>query len=294
MTDKAQASAFLRVLFGGYGDGWIEARSIKDGAIHRASYRLPYALTDEHARVVDELIGQANRGWDVYVGVLPRCAPHGPGHPVGRKAIEQVGVAWIDLDAKVPGANASLLGDCDIVVSSGNGWHGYKVVSPPTRVSSDKDRKTIESKLRSWCIGICPGTDNVSDLARILRVPGTINWKDKANPKPVQLVKPPVVAEDAPRINRWFPWFHDEALQELLVAAEAGQLGRANPRLELPSGRWAMDLDVFVINAHDGCMVARRDRQWMQLVVQAWLDLPYIVAHVYGRDVDDCRFGLDI
>lgn len=295
MTERTQASAFLRVLFGAYGDGWIEARAIKDGAVTRHTYRLPYALREDHWRMVDELIGLSDRGWDVYVGVLPRIAPPGPGHPGGRKAIEQIGIAWIDLDRKVDGAELSMLDDCDMVVSTGNGWHGYKTVSPPTRVASDRDRKQVEQRLRSWCLSVCPGVDNVSDLPRILRLPGTRNHKDKANPKPVELLRCPIeIPEDAPRINRWHPWFTFPMLADLLVAAEAGTLGIAKPRLELPSGRWANNLDWFVTTAHHGCMVARRDPQWMQLVVQAWMDLPYILAHVYGRDAQECLFDLEV
>ena len=71
-----------------------------------------------------------------------------------------------------------------IVVNSGNGIHGYWLLDKPFIIETEEDRKHIssifkgfgryvnsEAKKRGWKI------DSVYDLARILRVPGTINHK---------------------------------------------------------------------------------------------------------------------
>ncbi|MDO4200400.1 MAG: DUF927 domain-containing protein [Clostridia bacterium] len=71
-----------------------------------------------------------------------------------------------------------------IIVNSGNGIHGYWLLDKPFIIETEEDRKHIssifkgfgryvnsEAKKRGWKI------DSVYDLARILRVPGTINHK---------------------------------------------------------------------------------------------------------------------
>ena len=71
-----------------------------------------------------------------------------------------------------------------IVVNSGNGIHGYWLLDKPFIIETEEDRKHIssifmgfgkyvngEAKKHGWKI------DSVYDLARILRVPGTINHK---------------------------------------------------------------------------------------------------------------------
>ena len=129
-TDAGQAIAFLRHLFKPYSDGFIEIRPLSKVKPHanRTTYRLPHCLKGEEGQALTQhIMSLAMRGYDVYVGVCPRVAPEGPGRKLGKDAIEQVGVVWIDLDAKVPGSSQALLDGCDIVVSTGNGWHGYKV-----------------------------------------------------------------------------------------------------------------------------------------------------------------------
>ena len=71
-----------------------------------------------------------------------------------------------------------------IIVNSGNGIHGYWLLDKPFIIETEEDRKHIssifkgfgkyvngEAKKRGWKI------DSIYDLARILRVPGTINHK---------------------------------------------------------------------------------------------------------------------
>lgn len=73
-----------------------------------------------------------------------------------------------------------------IIVNSGNGIHSYWLLDKPSIIKNESDRKNIssifkgfgkyvngEAKKHGWKL------DNVYDLARILRVPGTINHKLK-------------------------------------------------------------------------------------------------------------------
>ncbi len=77
-----------------------------------------------------------------------------------------------------------------IIVSSGNGIHSYWLLDKPFKIETEEDKNYVahifkgfgkyvncEAKNLGWRL------DNVYDLARILRVPGTINHKLKNNVK---------------------------------------------------------------------------------------------------------------
>ena len=282
-TDAGQAIAFLRHLFKPYQDGFIEIRPLSKVKPHanRTTYRLPHCLKGEEGQALTQhIISLAIRGYDVYVGVCPRVAPEGPGRKLGKDAIEQVGAMWVDLDAKVPGSSEELLNNCDIVVSTGNGWHGYKVAPSPARVSSTRDRTAIETKVRSFANSILTGTDNVSNVDRILRVPGTINYKDPDNPKPVVMLKGGGIK---PTYKQSLIVQHlgDERLDALLASAKQGQLGRAEPRIRHASGRITDLLDVFFLEAEEACMAFENDSRWEYRLNIVKADLPEILEYYF-------------
>ena len=277
------AIAFLRHLFKPYSDGFIEIRPLSKVKPHanRTTYRLPHCLKGEEGLALTQhIMSLAIRGYDVYVGVCPRVAPEGPGRKLGKDAIEQVGAMWVDLDAKVPGSSEELLNNCDIVVSTGNGWHGYKVAPSPARVSSTRDRTAIEAKVRSFANSILIGTDNVSNVDRILRVPGTINYKDPDNPKPVVMLKGGSIK---PTYKQSLIVQHlgDERLDALLASAKQGQLGRAEPRIRHASGRITDLLDVFFLEAEEACMAFESDSRWEYRLNIVKADLPEILEYYF-------------
>ena len=284
-TDAGQAIAFLRHLFKPYSDGFIELRPLSKHKPHanRTTYRLPHCLKgDEGQALTQHIMSLAIRGYDVYVGVCPRAAPEGPGRKLGKESIEQVGALWLDLDSKVPGSSLDLLNDCDIVVATGNGWHGYKVAPTPMRVTSPKERTAVEAKVRSFANGILPGTDNVANVDRILRVPGTINWKDANNPKPVQLLKgggmKPTYKE-----SLIVEEFGDARLDALLASAKAGELGHASPMIRHASGRYTGCLDTFFLEIEQACVKSKSDAGWTFLLAIVRADLPEIMRHYFGN-----------
>jgi hypothetical protein len=81
-----------------------------------------------------------------------------------------------------------------MVVATGNGAHAWWLFKEPYIFASDDERKDaarliarwqtllrLNAAARGWAF------DRLADLARILRIPGTVNRKDPANPKPVTL-----------------------------------------------------------------------------------------------------------
>lgn len=278
------AIAFLRHLFKPYSDGFIEIRPLSKVKPHanRTTYRLPHCLKgDEGQALTQHIMSLAMRGYDVYVGVCPRVAPEGPGRKLGKDAIEQVGAMWVDLDAKVPGSSQRLLDNCDIVVSTGNGWHGYKVAPSPARVSSTRDRTAIEAKVRSFANSILTGTDNVSNVDRILRVPGTINYKDPDNPKPVVMLKGGGI-KPTYKESLIVQHLGDERLEALLASAKQGQLGRAEPRIHHASGRITDLLDVFFLEAEEACQAFESDSRWEYRLNIVRADLPEILEYFFN------------
>jgi hypothetical protein len=223
------------------------------------------------------------RGYDVYVGVCPRVAPEGPGRKLGKDAIEQVGAVWVDLDSKVEGASSEvLLNSCDIVVSTGNGWHGYKILSSPKLCKSARERTTLEYRIRDFADKLLPGTDNVSNVDRILRVPGTLNWKDADNPKAVTMLKGGAI-KPTYKVSLLVEMLGDERLDALLASAKAGELGHAIPMIRHASGRYTGCLDTFFLEVEQACIKSKADARWSFLLDVVRADLPEIMEHYFGR-----------
>jgi hypothetical protein len=285
-TDAVQAIAFLRHLFKPYQDGFIEIRPLSKHKPHanRTTYRLPECLKGEAGQALSQhIISLAMRGYDVYVGVCPRVAPEGPGRKLGKDAIEQVGAVWVDLDNKVEGASSQVLLDtCDIVVSTGNGWHGYKILSSPKLCKSARERTTLEYRIRDFADKLLPGTDNVSNVDRILRVPGTLNWKNPDEPKAVMLLKGGGI-KPTYKVSLLVEMLGDERLDALLASAKAGELGQVVPMIRHASGRYTGCLDTFFLEVEQACIKSKADARWSFLLDIVRADLPEIMEHYFGR-----------
>jgi hypothetical protein len=285
-TDAVQAISFLRHLFKPYSDGFIEIRPLSKHKPHanRTTYRLPECLKGEAGQALSQhIISLAMRGYDVYVGVCPRVAPEGPGRKLGKDAIEQVGAVWVDLDNKVEGASSQVLLDtCDIVVSTGNGWHGYKILSSPKLCKSARERTTLEYRIRDFADKLLPGTDNVSNVDRILRVPGTLNWKNPDEPKAVTMLKGGAI-KPTYKQSLLVEVLGDERLDALLASAKAGELGHAIPMIRHASGRYTGCLDTFFLEVEQACIKSKADARWSFLLDIVRADLPEIMEHYFGR-----------
>lgn len=81
------------------------------------------------------------------------------------------------------------------LVASGNGLHGYWISKTPMTI---KEWAPYAEGLRALLLRdkVVKDPGLTTDPARILRVPGTFNHKDLANPKPVLLLNTPLVMYD--------------------------------------------------------------------------------------------------
>lgn len=192
---------FFNALYGACQDGWLTLWTLQDKRTHW----FPVNKLDQAA---DTAIKLTNQNKDVYFGVgLRKEKVHrGRGE---NKDVAVIPGLWIDIDiASDAHKERDLPQNTDeamqfiqtlqlpptIVVHSGHGLHSYWLFKDPLHIETENNRAqaealterfqaTIRAKARErgWRL------DNTSDLARVLRVPGTINYK--RNPKPVEVIQ---------------------------------------------------------------------------------------------------------
>lgn len=136
-------------------------------------------------------------GLDVYIGVTGRRARGGTANDV-----VAVPALWAELDGSTSGkghgcaskhAAWSRLASCpvppSIIVDSGGGYHAYWLLETPLTDKDDLRQVPLwNARLRELLRNDTGyAGDDVGDLARILRLPGTVNLKRKDEVRPVVL-----------------------------------------------------------------------------------------------------------
>lgn len=156
------ALTYLDLLFGAEPDGnFAEVRfKLRSGGMGQ-----DFAPVRDRERLV-ALLEARGRTTDVYMGVAPRVRQEG-----GRDAVERVHCLWVDCDDET--AVAALEGfepAPSMVIHSGSGRHAYWSLWPP--MSPD------EAEGANRRLAHALGADmRATDAARILRPPGTLNFK---------------------------------------------------------------------------------------------------------------------
>jgi hypothetical protein len=147
-------------------------------------------------------------GHDVYVGVGLSKADHGSSRRCPSEEIAGIGSLWTDLDLRseahtkpLPGSIPEALSILppsmppSIVISTGNGIHPWWLLKEPHVFDSDEERTDTARLIARWHSLLRLNAaargwsyDRLSDLARVLRIPGTLNHKDPARPKGVTVL----------------------------------------------------------------------------------------------------------
>jgi hypothetical protein len=152
-----------------------------------------------------EFIANAN-GSDVYVGVGLSKRDHGPTRRCISEEISGLAGFWSDLDLHSEAHNQKALPSSieealtvipkgmppTMVIATGNGAHAWWLFKEPIVFETSEERGAaarlaarwntllrLNAAARGWAF------DRLSDLARVLRIPGTINHKDRERPKQV-------------------------------------------------------------------------------------------------------------
>lgn len=143
---------------------------------------------------------------NIYFGVHPtteipatnaRGEPKPPQEVRSQNAlIAAVGCLFAEHDAKDFNDNKaaafrkieSLYPPPSVVVDSGGGYHSYWLLTQPWILRTDEDREKARKLQAAW-VRLMDGDPQSKDLARVLRVPGTLNHKYQPA-RPVEFVWP--------------------------------------------------------------------------------------------------------
>ncbi len=177
----------LQALFPDEMKGFIEVRLIEDktkemqaakrkpNLVGRYWYPSPAALAEDLGMLLDQ--AQARQA-GVFFGVLPRKQ-----RDKGTASdLLNGSVVWVDLDSKdfadgIDGLRRALARypiEPSIIVASAHGLHAYWLIR--------EEHEPAELSATSKRIAKALGGDHAFDAARILRLPGSLNRKDPANP----------------------------------------------------------------------------------------------------------------
>ena len=169
-------------------DGRINLRGLCDG---RAWNR--FARDPREARgIVRELVGRPRT--DVLLGVLPRRGQDGT-----LRGLRRGTCLWVDIDPHGAGADGATLAwrrlarfpvQPSAVVHSGRGLHAYWRLRSYVSLEEPNERARFGEALRRLALAL-GGDPAATDLARVLRIPGSLNWKyTPARPVSVLAVRP--------------------------------------------------------------------------------------------------------
>ena len=184
--------AFLDAIWGPQGDGVAEVRFLHPevGVTLAASVSRGFAEWPSAKNSILAVIEDRKKFTNVFFGVVLRDREGGTNEDV--KAYTPV--LWSDFDVKTFGTRLKTLQaiqrvdlDPQIIVDSGHGYHGYWLLDRPMPIR--------EAQMAMQRLSELFQCDTVGDPARVMRLPGTKNYKDRENPMDVRIVKFDIVSK---------------------------------------------------------------------------------------------------
>jgi len=237
--NRDEALAFCELLYGNSrlaDEGLqIEVASITPGK----RGKLGYTFCQTPAYAADTAIKIAQEGSNAYAGlslVDPKTMKGKRGTVEDARAI--VGF-WSDIDiadplAPKPGKNPPINEEeayaiangvgtpPSLVIHSGHGLHAYWLFDEPWIFGSDEERRVAADTVKAWELTLQQvarehgrSLDSVGDLARVLRIPGTVNTKNPEHPVEVRIDFP------RPQTEWMTAWRYKRAELERLIRAPA-------------------------------------------------------------------------
>jgi hypothetical protein len=217
---------FLSTIWRPLGYGEVRAIDSREKKVAQAFFNLEdgYTAALNH---IHELRDQG--GTDIYFGVIPRMRRRGRSEDV----LPATDVLWADLDDKTArGGKPELWARLarfritpSIYIDSGHGYHAYWLLSDLVPFE--------EASLAMKAIAQDIGGDHTYDAARVLRVPGTLNYKQSDDVLPVRVVS------FSERRYRWSD-FATEAEREVRSTMVARAFMPDHPAAQVPD--WLADL----------------------------------------------------
>jgi len=202
MVDLTQARPFLDAIFGNAAAG---------------EFLLLWTLPDRRSAWFSDvdtacaaLAAPSYENKDVYAGMCTSPADMGASRRCDAANVASMGCLWADIDVGAGGHKKenypTSIEDArevlkaypkpSMVVGTGHGIHVYWLFRERFLTARPADNAAAAELAERWQRWLLRGMqgkgwslDMTWDLARILRVPGTMNWKDKAHPLPVALLE---------------------------------------------------------------------------------------------------------
>lgn len=201
-VELAQARPFLDSLFGNIAAG--EFLLLYTLPERRSSW-----FTDVESACA-ALATPAYQNTNVYAGVCASPADMGAWNRCDKLNVSSLGCLWADIDVGSEGHAkktypptiedvvslfASSFPVPSMIVSTGHGIHAYWLLKERFATSKATDNAAaaeLSERWQGWLSEVMKkkgwALDSTFDLARVLRVPGTMNYKDKEHPLPVTLL----------------------------------------------------------------------------------------------------------
>lgn len=122
-----------------------------------------------------------------YFGVNPTTVKRNERQRAVMESVAAIGCVFAEYDLKDWQSREAILDFIatlprrpSVLIDSGGGYHAYWLLQEPFIIATDDDRQRARSLCRRW-VRLCEG-DDVKDLTRVLRLPGTRNIKPKYGP----------------------------------------------------------------------------------------------------------------
>lgn len=248
---QRQAEEFLEAVFGQAEHGYLLVWS-RNGKVKRSTFhRLPADL----AQVAEQVVMQGQKA-NLYVGCGPRHRDFGPYRRGGSADVTIMPGLWFDLDFKTPYRQERQLPDTpdealeflktlefapSLIIWTGGGLQPWWLFKEPLLLANGRERRQAvrlsqgwqqhmrsKARERGWRL------DNTSDLARVMRLPGTLNHKTN-NPESIYTLQKNSVRYDPSDFEPYAPveveeYARDQAQDRLTYSPLPGEL--AQPSLE--------------------------------------------------------------
>jgi hypothetical protein len=185
---------------------------------------------------------------NIYFGVCPRPQEG----DADDQTIETIRCLWCDIDHITADEayarwEAAGVPRPSIVVSSGSGIHGYWVLEDD--LTSSEDRSKLASVLPRFYRSF--GGDHVQNLSRVMRPPGTFNYKDARNRRPPVLCR---LCACEPQLRYPFDAFSQWMAQEGRLTQKETLRISSQPPIELTTA------EILTQHPEAGELISRLDK----------------------------------
>lgn len=204
---------------------------------------------------------EATTNWYISVhpsSAIPPCNAHGEVRPpefvrAQKRYVCALNCLYGEFDVKTYGSKQAILDHIEaapwpapsVIVDSGGGVHGYWLLKETWVLDSDDARQAAELVQRAWVQQVIGADPSVHDLVRILRVPGTRNFKYDP-PPPVQFLTCDLERRYAlPALTAHLPPMHE-----------------AEPRFQRSAPRRASNIDRYNEQTDVGQLLASYGYRW--------------------------------